>query len=293
MRIAITGANGSIGRKLLRKLSERPEVELVALVRSTRAAAEVEGEDLDVNVQIVSYQDADSLRSAVGTCDVVIHLVGIIRESAANSFFQAHEASCQALLDAELGASHIIVLGVVGSSIESTNACLRSRAVAEMILQDGPTPVTCIRVPMVLGEGDYASRSLRKNAGRKLVFTFRSASLEQPIDSNDVLSALLAAVNLLPENRTLELAGPECLSRKELITRAAGLFANSPVIVSVPVWFGYLMTGVLEKISSSPPVTKAMMGVLDHDDEVEPEAACRTLGISLTGLDVTLKRVLG
>ena len=40
-------------------------------------------------------------------------------------------------------------------------------------------------------------------------------------------------------------------------------------------------------------MTTAMLGVLEHDDQVDPAPACARLGIELTPLDETLKRTVG
>jgi hypothetical protein len=48
-----------------------------------------------------------------------------------------------------------------------------------------------------------------------------------------------------------------------------------------------------ERLLRNPPITPAMIGVLDHDDAVDPGAACARLGISLTPLDETLRRCIG
>ena len=50
---------------------------------------------------------------------------------------------------------------------------------------------------------------------------------------------------------------------------------------------------LLEAVSKDPPVTRAMLGVLDHDDAVDAHVAARRLGVELTSLDETLRRCLG
>ena len=49
----------------------------------------------------------------------------------------------------------------------------------------------------------------------------------------------------------------------------------------------------MEKLSKNPPLTRAMVGVLDHDDDVPVEETCERLGIRLTPLDETLRRCVG
>ena len=52
------------------------------------------------------------------------------------------------------------------------------------------------------------------------------------------------------------------------------------------------MVSVLESVSKSPPMTVAMLEVLDHDDRVDPQSACDALGFDqLTSLDQMLELV--
>ena len=41
------------------------------------------------------------------------------------------------------------------------------------------------------------------------------------------------------------------------------------------------------------PITRAMLGVLDHDDHIDPGAALSALGLSLTPLNAALRSCLG
>jgi hypothetical protein len=49
---------------------------------------------------------------------------------------------------------------------------------------------------------------------------------------------------------------------------------------------------VARQLHRNPPVTRAMLEVLDHDDRIDPAVAAASLGIRLTGLDDTLRRCL-
>jgi NADH dehydrogenase len=102
----------------------------------------------------------------------------------------------------------------------------------------------------------------------------------------------MSAVSLVPENRIIELAGPESLTRKTLIERAGRLLGNKPTVLSLPVALGYALAWFLEKTSSNPPVTRAMLGVLDHDDAINTSVATHLLGLTLTPLDEVLRSVL-
>lgn len=292
MKVVITGANGHLGRRLIARLTGNMTVR--ALVRSEHARSTlVSGFGQALDVKVVDYGNATDLARAIEGYDVAVHLVGIIRESKVNTFAAAHEGACQALVEAarQSGCGHIVYLSLVGSSEHSRNACFASRGRAERILLDGPPVATLIRVPMVLGEADHASLALRKQATSRLVFAFRASSLEQPIYAGDVVDAL---VNSLTAERTMciTLAGPESLTRRALIARASGVLqVSAPRVVSLPVALGMLVAMVLERLPA-PPVTRAMLGVLDHDDAIPCEIGAETLGVELTPLDEVLRKVL-
>jgi uncharacterized protein YbjT (DUF2867 family) len=83
---------------------------------------------------------------------------------------------------------------------------------------------------MVLGGDEPASRALRARAQSSWVPLVRGgASLEQPIDADDVVSAMVAALDR-PElaGRGLDLAGPESLPRRDLVLRAGAIRRSPP-----------------------------------------------------------------
>lgn len=292
--LAVTGANGHLGTRLLRA---RAGEGVRALVRSARAAGHIDGLGLGeaVDVRVVDYGDPGDLAAALAGCEAVVHLVGILKEGSGNRYLDAHERSCKALAAAaeQAGLRRVAYLSIVGASPASGNACLASKGAAERILLQAPVPATVIRVPMVLGEDDYASRALAARARRDWNVVLRGASLEQPIYAEDVVRAVLAALEEVDDSRSYDLAGPESLSRSALIHRAAHVLGRRTRVISLPLGLGMAAAWVLEKTSANPPVTRAMLGVLDHDDEVDSAPATAALGLELTPLDETLRRCLG
>lgn len=286
-RFAITGANGNLG---VRSIVTLGADQVRALVRSNRAKEDLLEKYPGLDVCVVDYTDADSLRRALQGCDVVVHLVGIIKETKFSSYADAHERSCDALVTAlPETVRSIVYLSIVGSETHSKNACLASKGRAEKILMAAPVDVTVLQVPMVLGEGDYASAALNRNASKSRAMTFRANSLEQPIYAGDVVAAITAAAQLSGSARYL-LGGPESLSRRSLIARAAGLRGNTVKVISLPVGLGMMLARIFERFAN-PPVTRAMLGVLDHDDQIDSDEAIEALGITLTPLDTMLSNV--
>ncbi len=290
MRILVTGANGHLGQRVVCRLAEGHEV--VAVVRSERALEPLSG--VTCSKKVVDYTDRDELTSAALDCDVAVHLVGMIKVTKNNSYDQAHESPCTALAEAaeKAGLKQIITLGIVGSDAQSSNGCFASRGISENILLNGGVPATILRVPMVLGEDDYASMSLQRKAVQQVSVTFRADSLEQPIYAGDVVDAICSLVENPLTEEILELGGPESLTRKALIQRAGRIKGKNPLVVSLPVVVGKWMGRVLGMIMASPPITEDMIDLLDHDDDLDAAPVARKLGIELTALDVMLGSVI-
>jgi NADH dehydrogenase len=297
-RIVVTGANGSLGRRLLVSLAAGGGPAARALVRSERAAATVRALPLPAppDVRIVDYHDADAVGSAAGGCAAAVHLVGILKETPNTRYADAHEATCSVLarIGKPAGLRHLVYLSVLGADPSASNACLASKGRAERILLESGVATTVLRVPMVLGGDGPASNALRARARARVVPLLRGgASLEQPIDADDVVRAILAALERGESAAgVLELAGPESLPHRELLRRAAALVGGRPRIVPIPLVLARLAAGAAERLLEDPPVTRAMLDVLDHDDRIDPSPACRRLRLALTPLDQTLRRCL-
>ena len=298
-KVLVTGANGHLGRNLVSRLCESSAVGAAtvrAVVRSQRAADQVAAA-ATVETRIIDYTDEAALTEAARGCTAAVHFVGIIKETKNATYANAHEATCTTLAKAAetAGLDRIVYLSIFGSRPDSPNACLASKGRAEEILLAGSVPACVLRVPMVLGRGDYASFSLRKQAtSGTLLMLGGGSTLQQPIDSRDVISAVCAALEQPePIRGALDLGGPECLSHRQLVERAAALYERTPSVVPVPVGLARAGVAVLERLLPQPPMTTAMFDVLQHDDRVDTKPALERLGLDLTPLDDTLRETVG
>lgn len=293
-RILITGANGHLGRRLIPHLVADNYVD--AIVRSERAGLHLRralGAHPRVTIHQIDPSQASALAAVAASCDQAVHLIGTIKETATNSYFDSHERCAQALLDAALASqiTQIVYISISGASAASASQCLRARANVESLFAQAQARTTIIRVPMVLGEKDRASRALFRRAAARYTFVFRAASLEQPIYAGDVIDAVHNALNLVDNGQTIfELAGPESLARRDLILRAAKIIENKVHIISLPITLGYVLAWLLEIASSKPALTREMLRVLDHDDDTAVLDDARALGLTLTDLDRMLEK---
>ena len=247
-----------------------------------------------LDVVIADYASKQDLKVASKGVNYCVHLVGILKETPDSTYENAHEDSCQALTEALQGGSvaHISYVSIVGALETATNRCLKSKSIAGDMLLKSTTKTMVLRVPMVLGEGDYASYALRRNALKSLNFLFRPSSMDQPLYAGDVVRAIKAGAVKELEG-AYDLVGPEPLSRRDLIKRTASMLGRRTKVVGLPIALGLILSGLLEKLFSNPPVTRSMLEVLDHDDNMDTSHTEELLKISpLVSLDAMLEKIL-
>ncbi len=292
MRVAVTGANGNLGRRLLVQLLGAGH-EAIAIVRSSPAAEQVQAAAPSADLHVVSYGDSSGLAQALAGATACVHLVGIIRETPNASFEDTHIAATEALLAAAdaAGVQHIVYYSLLGADPESANRCLATRGFAEKLFIDSDIETTVLRVGMVLGEGDYAAAALSSRAGRAFNVAWRASSLEQPIYAGDLADATVHRL-AVPAPGIHDIAGPESMPRAELIQRAAHVRGRRTRVVSLPIGLALALADVLEKVLTVPPVSRAMLEVLDHDDDVDPVRSEAALGVPLTSVSALLERVI-
>ncbi len=299
-RVLVTGANGQIGRRLIERLARsHPQIPVRAVVRSMRAAKALEAlpKAIRPEISVVDYRNSGELAEAARDCRYAIHLVGILKEISTSRYEDAHEASTRAIADAAAtaGLRRVVYLSILGSDPKSANACLASKGCAEQILLDAKTPALILRVPMVIGPGDVSANIVRREAlARVLPLAGSGRSRTQPIYASDVVEAIAAGLERDDlDGLMLDLAGPESLTQREFIERAAKLHGRQPYVVSIPTAPLIFIAGVAERFLANPPLTKSALEVILADDDIDPEPARRKLGIQLTPLDEILRRCVG
>ncbi|NNL67785.1 MAG: NAD(P)H-binding protein, partial [Myxococcales bacterium] len=128
--VLVTGANGALGKQLFATLSgvEPGARRAAAVVRSTSAAETLAGlpEAARPETHVVDYRDVDGLAKAMAGRSLVVHLVGILKESGRSRYEDAHEKASAAVAEAaqRSGVARIVYLSILGSAPDARNACL-------------------------------------------------------------------------------------------------------------------------------------------------------------------------
>jgi uncharacterized protein YbjT (DUF2867 family) len=293
VRLAITGANGSVGMTLLKLVASRDDLEARAGVRSAAAAARLPAGPGIVPC-VVRYDDPGSLASLLDGAGCLVHLAGILIEDAHRSYENANVETTRMAVNAcrASGVAHIVLVSALGADPGSTNGYYRSKGIAERIVAESGCAAVIIRTPLLLGPATAGGRSLAGQASRRSVRLLGAGRHAlRPLDVDDLCAAILNACGAGPNGvRVLELVGPESVTQRELIARIAGLMGHDVSIASVPVWAARLQATVRGWFRPGG-MTPAVIEVITADETVH-ENADRDLGIALAPLATTLEKLL-
>ncbi|NQV70897.1 MAG: NAD(P)H-binding protein [Pseudohongiella sp.] len=293
MKIAITGANSSVGLNLLAHIASETNISVIAGVRSEKAIKSLP-ESAQIEPRIISYADATTLAAALQGADCVVHLAGILIESPHTSYASANVDATATVVAAaqQIKARHLVFISVVGASPDSSNAYFKSKAMAEELVSSSGLSTTIIRTPILLGADTAGSNAIinAASAAKTKILGGGYYSM-RPLDIDDLNKAILHCCTQQLAGASLhELVGPEPVSYRQLIQRTAKLMGKSVEIGSVPIWLAKLLAAITSRIKAGG-MTPTVIEVITTD-EVVASNADKALGITLTPLLITLKKIL-
>lgn len=293
MKIAVTGANSSVGRTLLALIANETGITAIAGVRSERAFSSLPIAT-HIKPRVISYERSADLAESFNGVDTVVHLAGILIEAPGSTYQTANVAATSAVVKAAQLAKvkQVIFVSVVGASPKSSNRYFKSKGDAEKIVADSGLAATIIRTPMLIGHGTAGASAIRgaaSNGRAKLLGGGRYTM--RPLDVNDLAVAILNSCRAEnPGVATHELVGPEALPYHELITRTAELMAREVEISSIPIWTAKLLTAISSRIKGGG-MSPTVIDVITTDEVIEHNAD-KALGVRLTPLLTTLENII-
>jgi NADH dehydrogenase len=226
--IAVTGANGFVGRHLT-LFASGLGWDILGLVRSEPAAEAVQA--AGGRAAVVNTGDTESVARALGGARAVVHLAQIGAERGAVTYEEVNVQGTRRVIEAaqRSGVPRIVYLsglGVMryGQSPRCTNRYFLSKLSAEVDLYRSDREVAVLRPSYVVGPGDTLVPTLLQEMGRGVVERPGDGSYRlQPIAVTDAVALILAAIEMpiLTAPLVLDLVGPEPLSFTRFVDRLA------------------------------------------------------------------------
>jgi uncharacterized protein YbjT (DUF2867 family) len=230
--ILLTGATGTVGSALLRRLTMdgRP---VRALVRDQRRLG-----DQRVRVQIAlgDLADPPSFRNALRGVDTVVHLAASIRDQPRGSIEELNALATLRLVRAaeRAGVRRFLFFSAMNASHHSRTRFFRAKALAEDAVEASDLETTVFRPSIIYAPGDpWLTLLDRLSRLPAMPVSGSGKALFQPVWAEDVADAVMNA--LAASNSTYELAGPEVLSYNDIVRAVLRAEHRRRRLVHVPL----------------------------------------------------------
>jgi uncharacterized protein YbjT (DUF2867 family) len=233
--VALTGATGYVGGRLLERL-QQPDRPVRCLTRDPRrlagrAAAGTEVVGVDV-------LDTDRLARAMEGVDTAYYLVHSMRTSGSFAEIDRRAAASFAAAAARARVRRIIYLGGLAHEEEGLSDHLTSRQEVGSILRSGPVETLEFRASVIIGSGSLSFEMVRALVDRlPVMITPRWVSTpSQPIAIEDVIDYLVAALDLpAGGSRIYEIGGADVVTYGDLMREYAAQRGLRRHMIPVPL----------------------------------------------------------
>ena len=233
--ILLTGATGTVGSALLRRLTGTGEP-VRCLVRDPRRLG-----DHRVRVQIAMGDLADppSFRHALRGVKTVVHLAAAIRDEPHASIEELNAVATLRLVRAaeRAGARRFVFFSAMGAAHHSRTRFFRAKALGREAVEASSLETTVFSPSIVYTPGDPWLTLLERFSYLPAIPVSGSGRARyQPIWAEDVADCVVAALMASgPRRRAFELAGPETLSYDDIVRMAMRPTGRRRRLVHVPL----------------------------------------------------------
>lgn len=214
LQIVITGASGFVAKNLRKYLSEN-HVHLISISRNNFKIFKNETRLITKN-----YKEK-SLISKIKNSDVLIHLIGIGKQSTTIDYDLINTKLTQHMVDLSKKAKikKLIFTSGLGVSSDSSLGYFISKFKAEKSIIDSKINYTIFRPSYIVGKDDHFTKYLKKSIKKNQILIPGTGKYSiQPVYINDVTKLIYQSViDDKFKNKIIDLVGPEIISFKKYI----------------------------------------------------------------------------
>lgn len=282
--IFITGASGFVGQDVTDAL----------LSRGHAVHALTHRQPID-HPGVTSFpgglSDTAALDAGLPGCGTVAHLVGIIRETADQTFETVHIDGTARLIERAkaAGVRRFIYLSALGAKAVSASRYATTKFAAEEAVRASGLDWTIFRPSVIHGpRGEFVNMVADFARGRSLPYVFMpyfgvgltgyTPKLLQPVDVRDVARAIADAIERPPLiGQTINLVGSQAVDWRQVYQVIGESVTDTPrPAVGLPAWYARTLTSVLP--ARWLPFNKSQVVMAGEDNVADIDEVERQLG---------------
>ena len=281
MRVAVTGANGFVGRHAIARLLLGGH-EVRALI-SERPGAEKElpGGGTNVDVRRADVRKPESLRGAFDGVDAVIHTVAVPTERK-QRFAEVNVAGvAHVVAEARrAGVRRIVHMGALGADTTSPYPYLRSKGEGEALVTGSGIAHVVLQPSLLFGEGDDFFPRLAFSLLFPVVPVPGDGKARfQPVHVDDIAQALLASVQRREIVGVHQIGGAEPVTYDEMLAETMRGTGKHRPTMQLPVPLMKPAAFAMGLVMSDPPVTISQLDLLAVDNTPRQNALEPVFGV--------------
>ena len=275
-RITVFGGTGFIGRHLVSLLLRSGATVRVAVHHPDSFEVATETARAPELIQADVLDDI-AVSGAIAGADAVINLVGMLTETAQQSYRAIHVGGARrvALAAHRHSAMRMIHISALGASPTSAAISDQTKAEGERAVAAVFPQATIVRPSLVFGEDDhfFTRFAAMIRSSPVLPLIGGGTTKFQPVFVDDIAAGLLELLKR-PQTtgKTYEFAGTRVYSFKVLLELLLSALNRQCVLIPIPFALAEMQAGLLELLPN-PPLTRDQVRLLKTDKvvgEVEP-----------------------
>lgn len=287
MRVLVTGGTGVIGEGLLPELLGRGHH-----VRLLTRHAEEDAREWPERVEpfAADITKPAELEGAADDCDAIIHITGIVSETAALTFEDVNVGGTKNMLAEakRAGSPRFVFVSSLGADRGSSDYH-KSKLRAEQLVRKYKGSWAIVRVGGVYGPGDEVmSMLLQMHRTLPVIPVIGLGDHEfQPIFYADVGAALATAAERDDLTGVFEVAGEDVTTPVEVLRQFEALTGRRPFRVPVPEVVANVAVQMADAAGVSMPIDDAKLKMLVEHNVVKPaskNALRKVFGVEPTPL---------
>ena len=248
--ILLTGATGTVGSALLRRLVAAG-MPVRCLVREPKRLG---AERVRVQIALGDLADPASFRNALRGVDTVVHLAASTRDQPRGSIEELNAMATLRLVRAaeRSSAQSFVFFSASGATLQSPTRFFRSKALARQAVESADLNTSVFSASIIYAPGDPWLKLLERLSYLPAIPVAGSGeSIFQPIWAEDAADCVMAALQRGADakRRDFELAGPEALSYDQIVRTALHALGRRRRLLHAPMPLVRASLRALERVT--------------------------------------------
>ena len=269
--ILVFGGSGQIGRHLIRRLTKNNHLVTVVTRNQHKKGTILKTQGNPGYIEIVesSIFDEEKLNNIISKKDICINLVGILYEDKKNTFenIHVHFPSLVSKICKKHKLEQFIHLSALGIEQAKDSKYAKSKIEGEKRIIDNFPNSTILRPSVIFSVDDNFTTNLMTLLNLLPFFPlyYNGKTKFSPMHVSEICQIILNLIDRKICSETIECAGPEVMTFKEIIEKLSILIGKKKMLIPLPLQMAKLIAFFLEKIPK-PLLTIDQLKLLKYDN---------------------------